>query len=165
MIVSAFERAVGIILEREGVLSDHPADDGGLTKFGISQRAYPALDIRALTRDEAIGIYRRDYWTRCGCADLPWCFALAVFDGAVNQGQKTAVKLFQRAIGAADDGIFGPMTLRAALRAHHADRRGETLADYFSRRLKRYAEHPDWPVFGRGWARRCFLVQQECLKV
>lgn len=161
---SAFERAVAVVLEREGVLSEDPADDGGLTKFGISSRAYPALDIRALTREQAVAIYRRDFWLRCGCAELPWRFALAVFDGAVNQGQRTAVKLFQRSIGVRDDGVFGPITLRAALWAHHHERTGPILADYFSRRIKRYAEHPDWPVFGRGWARRCFLVQQDCLQ-
>lgn len=162
---SPFERAVAIVLEREGVFSDDPRDDGGTTRYGVSQRAYPALDIRALTREQAVAIYRRDYWLRCGCPDLPWCFALAVFDTSVNMGQRTAVKLFQRSLNVSDDGIFGPVTLRAALRAYHQDHLGPTLADYFSRRIKRYAAHPDWPTYGRGWSRRCFIVQQECLKL
>jgi len=34
-------------------LVNHPKDPGGLTNFGISQRSYPALNIREITRDDA----------------------------------------------------------------------------------------------------------------
>ena len=61
-----FEKLIG----HEGELSNHPADKGGLKKYGISQRAYPALDIAALTLDTAKEIYRRDYWSRAQCDRL-----------------------------------------------------------------------------------------------
>ena len=46
-------------------------DPGGETKFGISKRAHPDLDIANLTRDQAGAVYRRDYWDRLRCFDLP----------------------------------------------------------------------------------------------
>ena len=56
----AFDRLMG----HEGGLVDHPNDPGGLTKFGISQRSYPNIDIRKLTREDSKAIYRRDFWSR-----------------------------------------------------------------------------------------------------
>ena len=38
-------------LEGQGEYVDHPADRGGPTRWGISQRAYPEEDIRHLTRE------------------------------------------------------------------------------------------------------------------
>lgn len=151
-----FERAVEIVLEAEGVLSEDARDDGGLTKYGISQKAYPALDIRALTRLQAIDIYRRDYWNRVRGDDLAWAFALPVFDCAVNQGAGTAVKLFQKALRVPADGDFGPKTLAVA----HASQSppDAVLARFMAKRVLRYAEHPDWPTFGDGWVIRCFTI-------
>lgn len=159
MIVSHFERAVAIVLEREGVLSDHAADRGGLTKYGISARAYPGLDIRALTREQAIAIYRADYWTRTRCDELPWGIALALFDCAVNQGARTAIRLLQRSLGVADDGLFGHETMRALRRGREA----ELLVDFMARRAMRYAESGQLAAFGRGWMRRLFHIHRECL--
>ena len=60
----AFERAVARLLGDEGGYVDNPADPGGETKFGITKREYPQVDIAALTRAEAIAIYFRDWWQR-----------------------------------------------------------------------------------------------------
>jgi lysozyme family protein len=151
-----FEMAVEIVLEKEGLLSDDPRDNGGLTKYGISQKAYPGLDIRALTRDDAINLYRRDYWQAVRGDDLPWAFALPLFDCAVNQGQGTAISLFQHALRVKIDGSFGPATLAAA-QAVQA-RPDETLSRFMAARVVRYAALSDWPVYGNGWAARCFHI-------
>ena len=98
-----FDRCVRAVLSEEGGLSDHQQDPGGLTKYGISQRAYPNLDIRRLTMDEAIELYRRDYWNPVHGTDLPASLALLVFDSAVNQGVGTAARLLQKAVGVAED--------------------------------------------------------------
>jgi lysozyme family protein len=37
-------------------------DWGGLTKYGISQKAYPGLSIPSLTIADAEAIYLKDYW-------------------------------------------------------------------------------------------------------
>jgi lysozyme family protein len=156
-----FERAVALVLEHEGLLSDDAHDDGGLTKYGISQRGYPQLDIRALTRDQAIAIYRRDYWDACRCGEMPWWAALIAFDCAVNQGGDAARRLLQTSVGAKADGVIGAATLAAIRRAEPRP----ALAQFLSHRALRYARHADWDRFGRGWMVRLFSLQPLALEM
>jgi len=92
----AFEETVGI----EGGYVDDPDDRGGETKFGISKRSYPELDIKNLTLREAWAIYYKDYWnTKKGNLDsLPDSIAIEVFDTAVNMGMTTARKMLQESL-------------------------------------------------------------------
>lgn len=110
-------------------------DQGGLTRYGISQRAYPTLDIAALTRQQAQDIYARDYWAPVQGDALPGALALVVFDAAVNQGVVRAVRLLQGCLGVATDGIMGPDTLAAARRETVV----ELVARYLVARLQAYA--------------------------
>jgi lysozyme family protein len=82
-----FDAAFLLVVAAEGgeKVTDDPRDPGGLTKWGICQRSYPDLDIRALTESDAREIYRRDYWDACKCDELPWPLSLYVFDAAINQ--------------------------------------------------------------------------------
>jgi lysozyme family protein len=69
-------------------------DPGGETKFGISKRAYPALDIAHLTRDQAVAIYFRDYWQKYHLDTIPDPQMRAkVFNMGVLMGTKTALML------------------------------------------------------------------------
>ncbi len=79
-----FSRCIDPILAEEGGLSNHPADPGGLTQYGISQRSYPTLDIAALTLDDAQALYRRDYWNPLHGSQLPSGLDLLMLDCAVN---------------------------------------------------------------------------------
>jgi lysozyme family protein len=152
--VRGFDLAFQWILGAEGVFSDDPDDAGGQTKYGISKRAYPHLDIPALTKEQAETIYAADYWHRCQCDAFPRQVGVALFDAAVNQGPKTAVQLLQRALGVDPDGIVGPDTLAAARRKIP----GDILLDFLSHRAVRYAEGE--PKFRRGWFRRLFRLQR-----
>ncbi len=60
--MSDFDTAVTKTLIHEGGsrVTDDPDDRGGLTRYGISQRSYPDLDIRNLTEDQAKEVYKRD---------------------------------------------------------------------------------------------------------
>lgn len=89
-------------------------DQGGLTRYGISQRAYPGLDIASLTRAEAEKLYLRDYWRPIRGNALPPAIALVLFDAAVNHGARQAIKLLQAALKVQQDGIMGPETVGAA---------------------------------------------------
>jgi lysozyme family protein len=151
-----FEKAVAIVLEKEGVLSDDARDPGGLTKYGISKKAYPDLDIANLTVDDAIAIYRRDYWAKIRGDDLAWAFALPLFDCAVNQGSGAAIRFFQLALGVRADGAFGPATLAAA--QSHQAKPDDVLVKFMAQRILHYASLGTWPTFGRGWARRAFAI-------
>jgi len=56
-----FERCIAFVLRHEGGYVNDPRDPGGETKYGISKRAYPGLDIKNLTEEQAKEIYRQDY--------------------------------------------------------------------------------------------------------
>jgi lysozyme family protein len=102
-------------LEYEGGLTNDANDAGGLTKYGISQAAYPNLDIANLTLDQAAQIYDVDYFHKTPAPFIQNAACLwKVFDIGVNQGVGTATKYVQRIIGTLPDGNFGPQS-RAAL--------------------------------------------------
>lgn len=152
-----FDEALPIILRFEGgaTITDDPRDPGGLTKYGISQRAFPTLDIRNLTEAGAAAIYRREYWDRAKCDSLPSHLRLVVFDMAVNMGVGKAVLTLQKAVGVAQDGILGANTVRAA------ERLPDALARVCAERVLAYSGMRGFDVFGRGWLRRSFTAALE----
>ncbi|MDX1352535.1 MAG: glycosyl hydrolase 108 family protein [Thiomicrorhabdus sp.] len=82
----AFERAFEFILKWEGGYVNDPDDSGGETKFGVSKRAHPHLDIKNLTEDQAKEVYYRDYWMKLEFRNLPDRCKAYAFDTAVNMG-------------------------------------------------------------------------------
>jgi len=80
------QQSIQNVIRREGGYVADRADRGGETKFGISKRAYPNLDIANLTEEEAARIYKRDYWDRIKADELPENIREMAFDAAVNQG-------------------------------------------------------------------------------
>lgn len=156
----SFDRAVELILSHEGGYVNDPKDPGGETNFGISKRAYPELNIKELTRDDARAIYRRDYWDAVRADEMPSAVAVAVFDMAVNAGVRTAIRLLQRVVRVTDDGIIGPVTLAAVNSAEP----NEIAIRYAAERLMHYAAIPGWQRYGRGWSRRVIETVVEGLK-
>lgn len=154
--MSDFDRAVGIVLTEEGGYVNDPRDPGGETKFGISKRQYPDIDIANLTPQQAAEIYKRDYWTPCKCGALSWPLALFVFDSAVNQGVNAAIRMLQRALNVPQDGLLGPRTMAAARTARpwHAAR-------FMAFRAMRYQSTRNFDRFGEGWLIRLFRVAME----
>ena len=145
-----FDDAFATVIGHEGGYSNHPNDPGGETKYGISKRAYPHLDIADLTLDDAKAIYQRDYWNKVRGDELPDAIAVNVFDMAVNHGVKAAVKILQAAVGTDVDGVLGPQTLAAAWRSNPVLAAIRLNAS----RLDFYTTLTTWSTFGRGWARR-----------
>lgn len=143
----SFLRAVTRVLSEEGGYVNDPRDPGGETNFGISKRAYPAVDIKALTPEKATEIYYRDYWLAASCDKLPPNVAGAVFDSAVNQGVGRAVKLLQLAVGVPADGQVGPKTIEGAGKK-------SALVDFTAQRILHYASLPTFDVYGKGWVKR-----------
>jgi lysozyme family protein len=149
-----FERAIPILLEEEGGLVDNPRDPGGLTNYGISQRSYPHVDIRALTPASAAAIYARDFWPACGADKLPWPLCSFVFDHCVNAGSVAAIKCLQRAAHVNADGQLGPLTLGAVDRLNL-----RTLCRQFNvERCRYYTSLEGFPTFGLGWLGRVASV-------
>ena len=144
------------ILRAEGGLSRDPNDRGGLTKYGISQAAYPDVEIEALTEDDARAIYERDYWLPCRCSDLPAGVDQVVLDGAVLMGVKASVQQLQRALGVKADGVIGVKTLMAAKRQGD-----DVLPALFTERTLYLAKAPTWKHHGSGWMLRTFRLARE----
>lgn len=148
--MSQFDQIIDRILAHEGGYVNNPRDPGGETQWGISKRSYPTLNIRALTRKDAIEIYRRDFWQRVQGDRLPRGFAFQVVDAAVNHGIGNAVRWMQRAAGVADDGVIGPKTMTAVAASSVAD----LVLLFNAERLEFYAKLGTFDTFGRGWTRR-----------
>lgn len=103
------------LVHEGGATITHDADDrGGLTKYGISQKAYPEIDIESLTEEQAKEIYKRDYWDMVKADQISSQeIAASIFDFAVNAGPGTAIKAAQRAANVASDGVLGPVSIGA----------------------------------------------------
>lgn len=84
-----FAKCVAFVLQMEGGYVNHPKDPGGETKFGISKRAFPHIDIKRLKIQDAKVIYYKHYWLFTA-DQLGWPLNLVVFDTAVNCGGRRA---------------------------------------------------------------------------
>lgn len=145
-----YRTAVDRVLGHEGGYVNNPRDPGGETNWGISKRSYPLLDIKRLTREQAVEIYYKDFWLPVRGNDLPLSIAYQLFDFAVNSGIKQAIKGYQRAIGANPDGIWGPESQKAADKVSEAD----TLMLLLAERLDFMTNLSNWPDASKGWSRR-----------
>lgn len=147
---TAFEK----LLKHEGGFSDHSADRGGKTRYGVTEAVAREAgyrgDMQELPLDLAQRIYKDKYWDAMQAEVLPADIRYIVFDGAVNSGITQSAKWLQRACGVKDDGVIGPQTIRAAnsLTSDGLKRR------ILGQRLRFMATLANWPAFGRGWANR-----------
>lgn len=106
-----FEAAMKFIFKWEGGYVNDPDDPGGETKYGISKRAYPNVDIKNLTKDQAKEIYFRDYWLKAGLDKYPQDKAIVLMNVAVNMGVAKAL---------AFAGLADFHTVIEAIRDHYA---------------------------------------------
>lgn len=153
---SAFDITIGF----EGGYVNDPNDAGGETKYGISKRAYPNLDIKNLTIEQAKEIYHRDYWERCKCDFIPDALSIALFDFAVNSGVKRAVRYLQRALDITVDGVIGNQTIGACNRVPTR----YVLNKYLDLRIKYLMQLKSWQHFKNGWGNRVKLLRNVCEK-
>ena len=138
------------VLGNEGGYVNNPKDPGGETNWGIAKRFYPDVDIRNLTRDGAIAIYKRDFWNRINAGSLHPAIAFQVLDFAVNSGIETAVRKLQWSIGVADDGHWGPVSQCAADALSDA----KTVVRFTAAKIRFYTRLSTWLTFGAGWMNR-----------
>jgi len=154
----AFERLIG----HEGKFTDDKNDRGNWTtgiigkgilkgtKYGISAMTYPDLDIKNLSLDQAKEIYKRDWWDKLNADNLDPAIVFQVWDFAINAGMGTAKRKLQKSVGMAEDGIIGPLTLKAIQKADLND----ILMKFNAERLNHYTSLSTWPRYGKGWTLR-----------
>ncbi len=140
--MSSFRMALPTVFFHEGRYTNHPADPGGATDWGISVEflrktgdlnhdgfqdgdinhdgRIDIQDIRKLSRENAENLYRMYFWENQGYEKISdQIVATKLFDLAVNMGNRMANRLSQRAIRSAiritleEDGILGNASIRA----------------------------------------------------
>jgi lysozyme family protein len=165
--VDRFAACLAPVLAAEGGFVDNPADPGGATRYGITRATLAAwrghavtVDaVRALGRREAEAIYRARYWAAMRCPELPPGIDLMAFDCAVNAGPRRSALILQAALGVAEDGLVGPVTVGAAVTQEPT----RLIAALAEARLAFCRGLSTWPTFGRGWQRRVEAMQEAAL--
>lgn len=145
-----FLTAINRVLGHEGGYVNNPKDPGGETNWGISKRSYPNVSISTLTRNQAVAIYYRDFWLKAHCEELSDGAGYQLVDSAVNSGISQSIRFMQRALGVAEDGVYGPVTLEAMRKNTETD----FIMLFLAERLDFMTKLKGWETFGRGWARR-----------
>ena len=151
-----FKKAILIIIKHEGGYVNDPKDPGGETKFGISKRAFPSIDIKNLTLDKACELYKVNYWNPIqGDLVKSQDIATNLFDFVVNAGIYAGVKTIQKVLNVISDGKLGPGTLAAI-----NDRDEKILNVEFTKARFEYyksivIKNPDLNKFLVGWKKRC----------
>lgn len=148
---SSFDEAIPTVLANEGGYVNNPNDPGGETKYGISKRSYPNVDIKNLTVEQAKDIYRRDFWRFSGISNQG--VATKIFDAYVNM-KHDAVKIVQGLVGVKVDGWWGANTETAVNQMDPA----KFLTIFRQLLVNHYLDivrlHPGKAEFLKDWLRR-----------
>ena len=163
-----FDEALRRVLAHEGGYTNHPADPGGPTNFGITIGDYrkyvnlsaTAEDVRTMKLDDAKTIYGMKYWQALRCDDLPTGIDYSVFDYGVNSGVSRAGKILRRVLGMPAETAMVTDTVVAAAS------RGDPqilIAAICDERMAFLKSLKTWPVFGAGWGRRVAEVRSAAL--
>jgi lysozyme family protein len=162
MTAENFGAVMSEVFAHEGGYVNDPRDPGGATNMGITigtlsaWRGKPVTpeDVRALTKGEALAIYRARYWVPVRGGDLPEGLDLVAMDGAVNSGVSCGARWLQQGVGLAPDGKVGAATIEAARLADEG-----AIARACEARMGFLEGLRTWAAFGRGWSRRVASVQ------
>lgn len=164
----SFERAMDFVFDAEGGFVDDPRDAGGMTNMGISSASHSDLDIRGLTRENALTVYRDCYWGPSGASKLPWPANAAVLDYAVHSGTRRAVEALQTVVNSVPDGVFGPKT-DDACKTYLVSKTPVDLANAVTNLRGQFLAQlclmPKFKCYANGWTNRLerlkMLVNQE----
>jgi lysozyme family protein len=164
-----FEESMKHVFVSEGGYGEHPHDPGGATKYGITigvwhkwvGRPVTKAEMRALTKEQVLPLYRKEYWDAVRADELPTGLDYLLFDFGVNAGPTQAIRTLQRCLGVTADGIFGPKTM-AAIQAATPDDLIERFSDA---KEAFYRSLSTFEYFGKGWLNRVEHVKEIASKM
>ena len=152
--MSDFDKAFELLIGNEGGYVNNQKDPGGETNWGITKTVAVANgyagDMRTMPKETAKGIYKKMYWDRLQCDQLPFVVAFQLFDAGVNHGNSQAVKFLQRALSVVDDGVIGAKTIAATNSLDDL----QIVMLFNAERIEFYAALKTFSTFGKGWVRR-----------
>lgn len=183
--MARFDDFIEEVLGVEGGYVNDPRDSGGATKWGISLRFYRdmidpngnAADIKRLTREDAIEIYREHFWENPPRSDVgydhfPAPLGELLADLAINGGWARAHKTLQAAVNLhlggivtsdyrikggplSVDGWLGKSTGAALRKVRFGTKPFDFVTDFRVARVLFYVRiSPSNPAFRKGWLRR-----------
>jgi len=160
-----WEQCFALVLKNEGGYVDNPSDPGGATNLGCTKATWEAFvghevtkdDIKALTPNDVMPLYKKNYWDKINGDALPLGVDYAVFDFAINSGVNRAAKTLQSVLGVAEDGQIGPGTLAAFETANPRD----VATAVCEQRLTFLQGLPTWGSFGKGWGARVSTIEKQ----
>ena len=149
-----FDKCLEMLLHHEGGYVNHPDDPGGETNLGVTKKVYKEWGgkkrMKKLTVKDVAPIYKKNYWAKLKCDDLPSGLDFCAFDWAVNSGPRRAAKAIQNIVGANPDGAIGPKTM-----ALIAKQNPRYMIEQFGKiRQEFYESLGTFKTFGNGWTRR-----------
>ena len=159
-----FEKAFEYVIQNEGGYVFDKNDPGGETKFGITKRSYPALNIKDLTLEDAKKIYYRDFWQKGKFEEISDdLIAMQVFDLSVNLGIRSAVIVLQRALRSVgknvqEDGLMGSQTLLATTYSEPRSLLAAIKSEATGYYRQIVAQNPSQQKFLKGWLNRAYKV-------
>jgi len=142
MATGNFERCHAVTAKWEGGWSNHAADPGGKTMYGITEGTYHAWlrargraikPVRGITMDEAKEIYRQNFWNPVSGDTLAAGVDLATYDAGVNSGVSRGKKWLAASLGGTP---------------------AQTVKRICAKRLGFMQSLKIWKTFGKGWGRR-----------
>lgn len=162
-----FDQALEWLLHHEGGFTADKRDPGnngdghgnqGSTNLGVTSKVWadytgqpaPIEVMKKLKPSDVAPLYKKKYWNRIKCDQLPQGVDVFCFDWCVNSGPKRPAQALQRIIGATADGVIGPKSLQAVSNFDEH----EVLEKMHESRQKFYESLGHFKTFGRGWTRR-----------
>ena len=173
MSANNYDDCLSEILHHEGGYVNHPKDPGGITNRGVTKAVYDkwigressVQEMKDLTEDDVAPIYKKNYWDRLKCDDLPDGLDLCVFDFGVNAGPGRSAKYLQKMIGTTVDGGIGPNTLRAVHNYVEEVGLKGAIQEFQTRRQSYYEKLSTFETFGRGWTRRVVATTESAIEM
>lgn len=165
---SNWKASLAAVLRTEGGNDDDPADHGGRTSRGITQREYdawrrlrgePVLDVWRAPQSDIEAVYHEEYWNP-NCDSLPVGADFLLFNMNVNAGPSRGAKILQKALGVTADGRIGPITREAAKNSEPTK-----LIERYSAESRAFYIALHQPRFTKGWLNRVEDVRRTALSM
>lgn len=158
-----YRDAIDKVLIHEGGFVNHPADKGGATNFGITQKVYEEFkgrtvslqEMKLMPKADAYAIYKAKYWDKIqGDKIRLFSMAFAIFDQAVNRGPSAAIKQAQKVLRTLETGKMDDVTISRLNTYNERDFLNAYLAASAAVYRSIASNNPSQSVFLQGWLNR-----------